>query len=76
MTNARTWHATAATCKAKSCSRFVFEVQVIAVRHRRGDSRFTGRGAWFSGMRQVVIGAAAAAVTYSLGKVIGVGLGS
>jgi vacuolar iron transporter family protein len=38
-------------------------------------SLFTGRGAWFSGMRQVVIGVAAAAVTYGLGKLIGVGRG-
>jgi hypothetical protein len=32
----------------------------------------TGRGFVFSGARQVVIGAAAAAVTYAVGTVIGV----
>ncbi|WP_232368570.1 VIT1/CCC1 transporter family protein [Azospira inquinata] len=32
-----------------------------------GISVFTGRGLWFSGLRQLVIGAAAAAVTYGAG---------
>ena len=34
-------------------------------------SLVTGRSMIFSGIRQVVIGAAAAAVTYAVGKVIG-----
>lgn len=33
---------------------------------------FTGRGIWFSGMRQVLFGLAAAAVTFGIGKLIGV----
>lgn len=33
---------------------------------------FTGRSIWFSGMRQVVFGLAAAAVTYGIGSLIGV----
>lgn len=33
---------------------------------------FTGKSVWFSGMRQVVFGLAAAAVTYGIGKLIGV----
>lgn len=33
---------------------------------------FTGRGLWFSGMRQVLFGLAAAAVTFGIGKLIGV----
>lgn len=33
---------------------------------------FTGRGVWFSGMRQVLFGLAAAAVTFGIGKLIGV----
>lgn len=32
-----------------------------------GISVFTGRGLWFSGLRQLAIGAAAAAVTYGAG---------
>lgn len=35
-------------------------------------SLFTARGAWFSGMRQLLIGAAAAAVTYGAGHLFGV----
>lgn len=33
---------------------------------------FTGRGVWFSGMRQVLFGLAAAAITFGIGKLIGV----
>ncbi|MBK6542512.1 MAG: VIT1/CCC1 transporter family protein [Flavobacteriales bacterium] len=33
---------------------------------------FTGRGVWFSGMRQVLFGLAAAAVTFGIGKLVGV----
>ncbi|MBL7837747.1 MAG: VIT1/CCC1 transporter family protein [Bacteroidetes bacterium] len=33
---------------------------------------FTGKSVWFSGMRQVVFGLAAAAITYGIGKLIGV----
>jgi VIT1/CCC1 family predicted Fe2+/Mn2+ transporter/rubrerythrin len=36
-----------------------------------GVSLLTGRGFWFSGLRQVIIGAAAAAVTFAVGTVIG-----
>ncbi|HPE46544.1 MAG TPA: rubrerythrin family protein, partial [Deltaproteobacteria bacterium] len=35
----------------------------------------TGRSALFSGMRQVVFGLAAAAITYGIGHLIGVNLG-
>ena len=37
-----------------------------------GVSLLTGRGMLFSGTRQVLIGAAAAVVTYVVGRVIGV----
>lgn len=37
-----------------------------------GVSLLTGRGVLFSGMRQVALGAAAAAVTYAVGRAIGV----
>jgi vacuolar iron transporter family protein len=37
-----------------------------------GTTLFTGLGVWFSGMRQVLVGFAAAAVTYGVGKLIGV----
>ena len=37
-----------------------------------GVSLLTGRSALFSGVRQVAIGAAAAAVTFLVGRVIGV----
>ena len=37
-----------------------------------GTSFFTGRGALFSGARQLLIGFAAAAVTYGIGRLIGV----
>ena len=39
-------------------------------------SMVTGRGVLFSGTRQVVIGAAAAAVTYAVGTLIGANLGT
>ncbi len=37
-----------------------------------GVSLLTGRGMLFSGLRQVALGAAAAAVTYGVGVIIGV----
>ena len=37
-------------------------------------SLFTGRSAWMSGARMLAIGAAAGGVTYSIGKLLGVGL--
>ena len=37
-------------------------------------SLLTGRGALFSGLRQLAIGAGAAAVTYAVGTIIGVGV--
>jgi VIT1/CCC1 family predicted Fe2+/Mn2+ transporter len=40
-----------------------------------GTTLFTGRGVLFSGTRQVVIGLAAAAVTFGLGRLIGVSIG-
>jgi vacuolar iron transporter family protein len=39
-----------------------------------GTSLFTGRGVWFSGMRQLVVGLAAAGVTFGIGKLIGVAI--
>ncbi len=35
---------------------------------------FTGKNVWFSGMRQVLFGLAAAAVTFGIGKLIGVSI--
>lgn len=35
---------------------------------------FTGRNVWFSGLRQVVFGLAAAAITFGIGKLIGVSI--
>lgn len=40
-----------------------------------GTSLFTGRGLLFSGLRQMMIGLLAAAVTFGIGRVIGVSLG-
>jgi VIT1/CCC1 family predicted Fe2+/Mn2+ transporter len=40
-----------------------------------GTTLFTGRGVLFSGLRQLVIGMAAAAVTFGLGRLLGVSLG-
>lgn len=40
-----------------------------------GTALFTGRGLVFSGMRQLAIGFAAAAVTYGIGRLVGVTLG-
>ena len=37
-----------------------------------GVSLFTGRSAWYSGARQVSLGAAAATVTFVIGRIIGV----
>jgi VIT1/CCC1 family predicted Fe2+/Mn2+ transporter len=36
-----------------------------------GTSLFTGRGVWFSGLRQLAVGLAAAAVTFGIGRLIG-----
>lgn len=36
---------------------------------------FTGRSIWFSGFRQVLFGLAAAAITFGIGKLIGVSVG-
>ena len=47
----------------------------LAVRRRRGVSLLTGRSMLFSGARQLAIGAGAAAVTYAVGTLIGVGGG-
>lgn len=35
---------------------------------------FTGRNVWFSGIRQVLFGLAAAAITFGIGKLIGVSI--
>lgn len=35
-------------------------------------SLFTGRGAWASGARMLMIGAVAGAVTFGIGKLLGV----
>ena len=40
-----------------------------------GITLFTGRPVWISGLRQVVFGLAAAALTYGIGLIIGVNLG-
>jgi VIT1/CCC1 family predicted Fe2+/Mn2+ transporter len=37
-----------------------------------GTVLFTGRGLWFSGLRQLAVGFAAAAVTFGIGRLIGV----
>jgi VIT1/CCC1 family predicted Fe2+/Mn2+ transporter len=37
-----------------------------------GTTLFTGRGVWFSGFRQLLVGLAAAGVTFGLGRLIGV----
>ncbi len=39
-----------------------------------GTSLFTGRSVWFSGVRQLVVGLAAAGVTFGIGKLIGVAI--
>ena len=36
---------------------------------------FTGRSVWFSGFRQVLFGLAAAAITFGIGKIIGISVG-
>ena len=40
-----------------------------------GTSLFTGRGLFFSGVRQLAIGFAAAGITYGIGRLVGVSLG-
>ena len=37
-----------------------------------GTSLFTGRSVWFSGVRQLLVGLAAAGVTFGIGRLIGV----
>jgi VIT1/CCC1 family predicted Fe2+/Mn2+ transporter len=39
-----------------------------------GTSLFTGRGALFSGLRQLLVGLAAAGITYGIGRLIGVAI--
>ena len=39
-----------------------------------GTSLFTGRGVWYSGLRMLLFGIAAAAITYGIGKLIGVAI--
>ena len=39
-----------------------------------GTSLFTGRGFFFSAARQVVIGYAAAAITFGIGRLVGASL--
>lgn len=36
---------------------------------------FTGKSVWYSGMRQVIFGLAAAAITFGIGKLVGVSIG-
>ncbi|MFM1744682.1 MAG: hypothetical protein RLZZ630_619, partial [Bacteroidota bacterium] len=36
---------------------------------------FTGKSVWYSGMRQVLFGLAAAAITFGIGKLVGVSIG-
>ncbi|MDD4890988.1 MAG: VIT1/CCC1 transporter family protein, partial [Phycisphaerae bacterium] len=36
---------------------------------------FTGRAAWWSGLRMVIFGLAAAAITFGIGRLIGVTIG-
>jgi vacuolar iron transporter family protein len=57
------WPALAASLAASSLALFLIGA---------GTTLFTGRGLWFSGMRQVVVGLAAAAVTFVIGRLIGV----
>lgn len=40
-----------------------------------GTSLFTGRGLFFSGFRQLAIGLGSAAITYGIGRLVGVSLG-
>lgn len=40
-----------------------------------GISMFTGRPAWRSGLRMLVLGGTAAAITYGIGSLVGVGVG-
>jgi VIT1/CCC1 family predicted Fe2+/Mn2+ transporter len=40
-----------------------------------GTSLFTGRSAWFSAVRQLLIGLAAAAITYGAGTLVGASVG-
>jgi vacuolar iron transporter family protein len=57
------WPALAASVAASSFALFLIGA---------GTTLFTGRGLWFSGMRQVLVGLAAAAVTFGIGRLIGV----
>jgi vacuolar iron transporter family protein len=59
---------TAIICSA-ICSAFGLFVIGAAI------TLFTGKSVWFSGMRQVVFGLMAAAVTYGIGRLIGVAVG-
>ncbi|HXS41462.1 MAG TPA: VIT1/CCC1 transporter family protein, partial [Stellaceae bacterium] len=57
--------AVAASLAASACVMFLIGA---------GTTLFTGRGMVFSGLRQMAIGLGAAAVTYGLGRLIGVSL--
>jgi vacuolar iron transporter family protein len=57
------WPALAASLAASSLALFLIGTSTTV---------FTGRGLWFSGIRQVLVGLAAAAVTFAIGRLIGV----
>lgn len=40
-----------------------------------GIALITGRGVWFSGLRQLILGLAAAGVTFVIGRLLGVAIG-
>ena len=57
------WAALAASLAASAVALFLIGA---------GTSLFTGRGVLFSGVRQLVVGLAAAGVTFGVGRLIGV----
>ncbi|MFI4989167.1 MAG: VIT1/CCC1 transporter family protein [Alphaproteobacteria bacterium] len=59
------WHAVAASLAASA-----FALVAIGA----GTSLFTGRGILLSGLRQLLVGLAAAGVTYGVGRLIGVAI--
>ncbi len=59
------WNAIAFSALLSACGLFLIGAAITL---------FTGRTVWFSGMRQVLFGLAAAAITFGIGKLIGVSL--
>jgi VIT1/CCC1 family predicted Fe2+/Mn2+ transporter len=59
------WHAVVSSVGLSAAGLFLIGAAITL---------FTGKNVWYSGLRQVMFGLAAAGVTYGIGKLVGVSL--